>query len=258
MLDYRAVPFYPPPDMGYYTKRNNEEQKRHNKKSKKSNIGIERNDSTEKQNNENKEPKTTIETNTLIEEDWITVKKTNIKMKAVREAIQKAYIQDVKNRYKNLQTNEDEMEVEEEFRIEEIGKERVEVKKEKSYDIREITVEEMVKYINEYKDEDYILRDGNGKDETVKTIEEETESEEEDEISNDEADDSDDSLCLMEEESISSDGDDEMTADGETENDPDAEEELQEDNKSYKKMNKVGDDKENTNENEESLSAEEE
>ena len=91
ILDYRVVPFYPLPDMGYYTKKNNEEWKRHNKESKKSNIGIERNDSTAKQNNENKEPKTIIETNTLIEEDWITVKKTNIKTKEVREAIQKAY-----------------------------------------------------------------------------------------------------------------------------------------------------------------------
>ena len=61
------------------------------------------------------------------------------------------YIQNVKNQYKALQLDEDEMEVED-IKIEEIGKERVEVKKKKSYDINEITVEEMAKYIKEYKD----------------------------------------------------------------------------------------------------------
>ena len=172
MLDYRAVPFYPPLDKVYHTKTNNEETKSHHNESKKSDIGSERNGSTIKQNNKIKVPKTINEINTLIKDNWITVKNTTIKTKVVREAIQKAYIQNVKNRYKNLQTDENEIEVKD-FGIEEIGKERVEVKKEKSYDINKIMVEEMAKYIKDYKDKENNLSDGNGKDITFNAIEKE-------------------------------------------------------------------------------------
>ena len=57
----------------------------------------------------------------------------------------------MKNQYKALQSDEDEMEVQD-IGIAEI-EERVEVKPKKSYDINKITVEEMVKHINVYKGE---------------------------------------------------------------------------------------------------------
>ena len=69
MLDYRTVPFYPPPDKVYHTKKNNGETKSHNNESKKSDIGIKRNGSTTKQNNKIKVPKTITEINTLIKDD---------------------------------------------------------------------------------------------------------------------------------------------------------------------------------------------
>ena len=190
-------------DIVYYTEKNNGGTKSHNNESKKSDRGIKKDDNTTTQNNKDKVPKTITKINTQIEDDWITVKNTNTKKKVVKESIQKADRQNGKNQYKDLQTDEDEMEVED-FGIEEIGKERVEVKKKKSYDINEITVKEMVRYINVYEGEVNNLRDGNSKDVPVNTIGEGSELEMEDEISYDEAEDSDDSIDLSEEESSSS------------------------------------------------------
>ena len=131
-------------------------------------------------------------------------KNNNIKTRVVRESTQKADRQNRKNQYKALQTDEDEMEVED-VGIEEMRKEKVEGKKKESYDINKITVKEMVKHINAYEDEVNNLRDRNSKDVPVNTIGEGLELEKEDEIDYDEVEDLDNSMDLSEEESSLSD-----------------------------------------------------
>ena len=96
MLDARAVPFYPPIDTVYYMEKNNGETKSY-KESKKSNKGIKKDDTTTKHKNVNKAPKFITEINTIIEDEWITVKNNNIKTRVARESTQKADRQNGKN-----------------------------------------------------------------------------------------------------------------------------------------------------------------
>ena len=90
---YSCVTVFLSTDKVYNAKKYNKESKDHNKEDIKNNIVIKKDDTIKTQNNDEIEvSKTITEVNTLIEEDWITVKNTTIKIRVVREAIQKAYI----------------------------------------------------------------------------------------------------------------------------------------------------------------------
>ena len=198
MLDARAFPFYPPmvkDNSGKFsvdksTLHNNEHNKKNLEKSE-NNVG---HTSTK---SDNCIPTTIAEVNKIIEEDWVAVKAANIRTRVVQEAVQKAYIQHLRNRYKALAMDNKEEEVEDTNMKNDTPKE-IPSQSDKSHNVNKMTLEEMVKYLQEHQgDIDTIENKDNGDDQdtiwSVNTMEEEVEIEyESDEV------ESEDSLGLME------------------------------------------------------------
>ena len=114
ILDAHAFLFYPPTvkvNNGKFSvdkstlhknKHNKKKERREKSENNIGNISIESNNHT---------PTTIVEVNKIIEEDWVAVKAANIRTRTVQEAVQKAYIQHLRNRYEAVAPDDDKEEI---------------------------------------------------------------------------------------------------------------------------------------------------
>ena len=156
MLSAYAEPFYPPTEENQQKKditkeasvQNNDEETTTNINNDKINQGT--------THVSIKEKKSIQEANNIIDEDWMQVKRI-AKTRVVRDAIQEAYIKNVKNRYATLKVDEEVVDEKDEKKKVSVLK-NAEQEQRKTYNVNDITVEEMVNHINDYRMKDVIVK----------------------------------------------------------------------------------------------------
>ena len=157
MLSTYAEPFYPPTEEKQHKKDIIKEASVQNKDTEKTtNITNEKTNQV-KTYESTKEKVSIQEINNVIEEDWVQVKR-NAKTRVVQEALQQAYIKNVKNRYAELKVYEEEVEEKDDKQILSVVKKEDETQH-RTNNVNDITVDEMEKHINEYKKKDVITKD---------------------------------------------------------------------------------------------------
>ena len=157
MLSAYAEPFYPPTEEKQNKKDIIKEASAQNKDAEKT-TNIQNEKINQVAIPESTKEKISIqEINNVIEEDWVQVKR-NAKTRVVQEALQQAYIKNVKNRYAELKVYEEEVEEKDDKQILSVVKKEDETQH-RTNNVNDITVDEMEKHINEYKKKDVITKD---------------------------------------------------------------------------------------------------